>query len=212
MWIKSNVLNINKPNSCFKHFQILTTASWQIRGWSTARSTTTRRAARWRLTMITAPTGFILSTSWERWPCCQETSSPPSSWIKSDAWACWVRRGALTWCFSWCLVSEMWKMSDVVSCRRLHGAVGHQLLLPLVRHQWVHDDLHALSLQRPQHLCLELPGCGHHWAVPDRPEVSAALSWSFTTLHPQRWCDPEQFITCLQTHTVQTCLTPSSCF
>lgn len=49
-----------------------------------------------------------------------------------------------------------------VSCRGLHGAVRHQLLLPLVRHQRVHDDLHALPLQRPQHLRLELPGRRHH--------------------------------------------------
>ncbi|XP_061603779.1 synaptic vesicle glycoprotein 2C-like isoform X2 [Phyllopteryx taeniolatus] len=50
----------------------------------------------------------------------------------------------------------------------LHGAVGHQLLLPVVRHQRVHDDLHAVPVQRPQHLRLELLGCGHHGAVPHR--------------------------------------------
>lgn len=62
------------------------------------------------------------------------------------------------------------------SCRGLHGAVWHQLLLPVVWNQRVDDDFHALSLQRPQYLCLELSGCGHHRAVPHRQEVSAAFS------------------------------------
>lgn len=63
------------------------------------------------------------------------------------------------------VVTSSCDLSDVtdvvVSCRGLHGAVRHQLLLPLVRHQRVNDDLHALSLQRPQHLGLELAGRGH---------------------------------------------------
>lgn len=59
----------------------------------------------------------------------------------------------------------------MLSCRGLYGAVGHQLLLSVVWHQRIHDDLHALSVQRPQHLSVELPGCGHHGALPNRQEV-----------------------------------------
>lgn len=50
--------------------------------------------------------------------------------------------------------------------RWLYGAFRHQLLLPVVWHQRVHDDFHVVPLQRPEHLCLELPGCGHDRIVP----------------------------------------------
>lgn len=50
--------------------------------------------------------------------------------------------------------------------RWLNGAFRHQLLLPVVWHQRVHDDFHVVPLQRPEHLCLELPGCGHDRVVP----------------------------------------------
>lgn len=60
------------------------------------------------------------------------------------------------------VISSLRCKAHAVLCRRFHGAIRHQLLLPLVWHQRVNDDLHALSLQRPQYLRLELPGCGHH--------------------------------------------------
>lgn len=71
----------------------------------------------------------------------------------------------------------MWSLWHAASSRGLHGAVWHQLLLPVVWNQRVDDDFHALSLQRPQYLCLELSGCGHHRAVPDRQEVGAAFAF-----------------------------------
>lgn len=58
-----------------------------------------------------------------------------------------------------------------VPIRWLHDPFRHQLLLLVVRHQRVHDDLHVVPLQRPEHLSLELPGCGHDRVVPHRQEV-----------------------------------------
>lgn len=58
-----------------------------------------------------------------------------------------------------------------MAIRWLYGPFRHQLFLLVVRHQWVHDDLHVVPLQRPEHLCLELPGCGHDWVIPDCQEV-----------------------------------------
>lgn len=66
--------------------------SWLMaQRWSTARSPTTKRVARWRLTMTTVPTGFISSTSWGPWLCCLATLCLPYSWTKLDACPCWVR-------------------------------------------------------------------------------------------------------------------------
>lgn len=69
--------------------------------------------------------------------------------------------------------SMTWPVRSLTCSRGLYGAVWHQLLLPVVWNQRVHDDFHALSLQRPQYLCLELSGRGHHRAVPDRQEVGS---------------------------------------
>lgn len=41
--------------------------------------------------------------------------------------------------------------------RWLDGAFRDQLLLPLVWHQRIHDDRHAVSVQWIDHLSLELP-------------------------------------------------------
>lgn len=55
--------------------------------------------------------------------------------------------------------------------RWLYGAFRDQLLFPLVWHQRIQDDRHAVSVQRIDHLSLELSRCGHCRTVPHRPEV-----------------------------------------
>lgn len=57
------------------------------------------------------------------------------------------------------------------SIRWFHDPFGHQLFLLVVWHQRVHDDFHAMPLQRPEHLSLELPGCGHYRVLPYCQEV-----------------------------------------
>lgn len=55
--------------------------------------------------------------------------------------------------------------------RWLHDPFRHQLLLLVVRHQRVHDDLHVVPLQRPEHLSLELSGRGYNRVFPHCQEV-----------------------------------------
>lgn len=69
--------------------------------------------------------------------------------------------GVLNCCFFCLFLPTRW----------LHDPFRHQLLLLVVRHQRVHDDLHVVPLQRPEHLSLELSGRGHNRVIPHCQEV-----------------------------------------